>query len=148
MTLSLVTVNPTDKRKVAVKLHSQFSHPSARNLTKLVVSAGWGEDRELLDQIIKVSEECRICQEYKKPSPRPIAGLPMATEFNEVVAMDLKYINGDWILHLIDHVSRFSAAAYLNSKKPEEIIDKIFQIWISIFGPPKRFLSDNGATIS
>ena len=144
VTLSLVTVDPADKKKVAIKLHSQFSHPSARNLIKLVVGAGWGNDHELINQITKVSEECKICQEYKKPTPRPIAGLPMATEFNEVVAMDLKYINGDWILHLIDHVSRFSAAAYVRSKKPEEIIENIFQIWISVFGPPKRFLSDNG----
>ena len=58
--------------------------------------------------------------------------------------MDLKYFNGRWILHLIDHVSRYSAASYVNSKKPEEIISKIFKIWISIFGSPYKFLSDNG----
>ena len=46
-------------------------------------------------------------------------------------------------MDLIDHVSRFSAASFIKSKNPEGIIEKIFELWISVFGPPKRFLSDN-----
>ena len=137
-----------DKNKMASKLHSQFSHPSVNKLIKLVSSAGMGDDTQLLDEIRKVSNSCKICQEYRRPSPRPVIGMPLATEFNEVVAMDLKKFQGRWILHLIDHLSRFSAACFLQSKNPEEVIDKIFQIWISIFGPPKRFLSDNGGEFS
>ena len=57
----------------------------------------------------------------------------------------LKSFNhGFIILNLIDHVSRFSAAAIVKSKKPENIIEKIFETWIKIFGPPKKFFSDNG----
>ena len=58
--------------------------------------------------------------------------------------MDLKQCEGGWILHLIDHVSRYSAAALIKSKRKEVIIEHIFKIWISAFGPPSSHFSDNG----
>lgn len=133
-----------DKKKIANKLHAQFSHPESRKLIQLVKKAGMHNDKDLLDEIVNVSENCKICHEYKKPPPRPVVGLPLATKFNEVVAMDLKMLNGHWALHLIDHLSRYSAATFISSKKPEIIIRAIFKIWISVFGPPSKFLCDNG----
>ena len=72
----------------------------------------------------------------------------MAIEHNEVVAMDLKVIENKLVLHLIDHVTRFSAAAVVTSKKKEEIIQHLFAMWISIFGAPSKILSDNGGEFS
>ena len=142
--VTLHAENDSSTESIALKLHCQFSHPSSDRLVKLVRNSNWHDKSNLIDLIRKVSESCEICKQYKKPSPRPIVGMNMATEFNEVVAMDLKMFQGVLILHLIDHVSRYSAAAVLNSKKPKEIIEKIFDIWIRTFGPPKKFFSDNG----
>ena len=136
--------NPEDKRKTAFKLHSQFSHPQPNKLIDLINRAGLGNDTELLKYVKDISRSCKVCKEYQRPGSLPVVGLPMATEFNEVVAMDIKFLNGKMILHLIDHLTRFSAAAILSSKKPNEIVDKIFKIWICVFGPPIKFLSDNG----
>ena len=133
-----------DKKKMALKLHCQFSHPAPKRLLQLVRSAGLGNDSDLIHEINEVSKNCKICLEYKRPSPRPVVGLPLATRFNQMVAMDLKMINGKWVLHLIDHVSRFSAASFIPSKNPEQIIKVICRIWISVFGPPGNFLCDNG----
>ena len=133
-----------DKNKMASKLHSQFAHPSAEKLIKLISAAGMGDDVALIKAIKDVTYKCDICRSYRKSAAKPIVSMPLANEFNEVVAMDLKFYRGKIILHLIDHVSRFSAAAIVSSKKPNEIIAKIFQVWISVFGPPKRFLHDNG----
>ena len=133
-----------DKTKIATKLHSQFAHPTSDKLIKLISSAGLGNDLSLIKAIKEVSQSCDVCKIYKKPSPRPAVGMPLANDFNEVVALDLKFFHGNIILHLIDHVSRFSAAAIVKSKKPNDILDAIFKVWISVFGPPKRFLSDNG----
>ena len=44
---------------------------------------------------------------------------------------------------MIDHLTRFSASCVIKSKRKEVIVKKIFQIWISIFGSPKKFLVDN-----
>ena len=139
-----VTKGNTDKNKMASKLHSQFAHPTPEKLIKLVSAAGLGNDLELINAIKYISRKCGVCSVYRKSSVKPIVSMPLAADFNEVVALDLKFYNGKIILHLIDHVSRFSAAAVVKSKKPNEIIAKIFRCWISLFGPPKRYFHDNG----
>ena len=142
--IALKVDSDCDLVKIAEKLHSQFSHPPAHRLIKLVKNSNWPEKDKLISLIRIVSADCRTCKEYKVTPPRPVVGLNMATEFNEVVAMDLKFFEGKIILHLIDHLSRFSAATLIPSKKPEVVIDAIFDIWIKVFGPPKKYFSDNG----
>ena len=133
-----------DKRRTAIKLHAQFGHPSKIKLLKLIERAGRHDDKELLECVNEVYNQCRICKEYSRPGPRPAVGFPHALRFNETVAMDLKFFNGKIILHLIDHLTRFSAAVVCKSKEPKEIVSGIIKCWISIFGPPMKFLTDNG----
>ena len=133
-----------DPFKTAKKLHAQFGHPPKSKLFKLMKRAGKDKDDKLMNAIAEISDSCSICKEFKRPGPTPVVGLPHCTYFNEMVAMDLKSFDGKIILHLIDHLTRFSAATRLRSKEPEEVIDAIFKIWISIFGAPKKFLADNG----
>ena len=133
-----------DKRKIALKLHSQFGHPPKSKLVKLLERAGLKEDTLLIQEIERVETNCSICKEFKKPSPTPAVGLPHATTFNEMVAIDLKFFEGRIILHMIDHLTRFSSAAVIKSKEPKEIVNGIVKCWIGIFGPPQKILSDNG----
>ena len=44
---------------------------------------------------------------------------------------------------MIDHATRLSASTVITSKKPDINISKIFQVWISVYGLPEKFLSDN-----
>ena len=62
----------------------------------------WQSDEEPKKLIKKVSDECAICKIYRKTPQRPIVGLPMATSFQECIAMDLKFYKGRILLHLID----------------------------------------------
>ena len=57
--------------------------------------------------------------------------------------MDLKQFRTVYILHMVDHATRYSAAAIISSKQKDVIIDKIFKYWIVIFGTPNLFLSNN-----
>ena len=60
----------------------------------------------------------------------------MATSFQQVVAMDLKEYKRKQILHLVDLCTRLSAAAtFIANKKKETIVEALFRIWISIYGP-------------
>ena len=68
----------------------------------------------------------------------------MASEFNETVGMDLKQYNQKNILHLVDLCTRLSAATFIPNKKPETVVQALFKFWISIYGAPRKFLSDNG----
>ena len=132
-----------DAKKLAIKLHKQFAHPSSSRLTKLINSAGepWSSNEALKEAIKHVNSNCEV---FKKPPSRPVVGLPMATRFLECVSMDLKYYRGHLLLHMIDNVTRQSFSGIIRSKKPEVIIEKIFMHLISPFGTVGEFLTDNG----
>ena len=79
-----------EKKKKAMKLHQQFAHSSKERLLKLIEnSKGFKEDDDLKDLIHEVSDECEICERFKKPNPRPVVGMSLVNQFNETVCMDL-----------------------------------------------------------
>ena len=141
--ITLVTETGIAASKTAWKLHYQFGHASKDKLIKLIRRAGRDDEGEVIKCLDDVEKECEICQVYAKPSPRPVVSLPHANYFNETVAMDLFFFKGSIVLHMIDHLTRFSLAKICNSKKPAEIIRGIFESWITIFGSPGKFLMDN-----
>ena len=146
----LLTVNelssksPEEKNKIAKKLHCQFGRSSAEKLKKLLKSANITWDQELNREIDTVKTICDICVKYKKPKLRPAAGFSLSKDFNDAVVVDLKEIDKTYILHLINHAKRYSAAAVAKSKKKEDIAKAVIKYWIAIFGAPRVILSDNG----
>ena len=81
---------------------------------------------------------------YKKPPLSLGLSLPMASYFQETVAMDLKVYHRQNILHLIDLCTCLSATAFIPNKNRGTIITHIFYIWIAVYGTPWKFLTDNG----
>ena len=132
-----------EKVQIARKLHRQFSHPSFERLSTLVKRCGQ-RDKGFIKIIEEVTENCDICNRYKKPKSRPVVGFPLAQEFNEVVAMDIKEIAGKMVLHLVDHATRYSVASLLKCKRSDEIVKVVMQFWVAYFGAPKILLTDNG----
>ena len=140
------SANDVDKTKIAQKLHRQFGHPDSKKLKSLLQDAKL-DDETLLKAIDKLSEECESCLKYKRNMSKPVVGLPMARKLKETVAMDLKeydHSKGIWFLHLIDHFTRYSQSCVIRTKRKEEIVKRIFEIWIRYFGSAKKFLTDNG----
>ena len=133
-----------DLKNKAKKLHLQFCHPTSDRLIDLVKKAGT-DDQNVLDAIREVSSQCDVCIRNRKAPLRPAVGFPLATQFNQTVAMDLKSRGPNiYILHLIDHLTRYSMACVIYNKRKETIIKGIMDQWIKIFGCPKYFLTDNG----
>ena len=132
-----------EKKSVAVKLHEQFCHPRTFRLGKLLQDGGVKDDN-FFKLIEEAEKTCDICCKYKRPPSKPVVCFPLSKEFNESVAIDIKYCENHLVLHLIDPATRFSSAAIIRSKHKDTIISKVFQIWIFIFGPPKQILTDNG----
>ena len=78
-----------DKVKTLLKLHRQFAHPRPRKLKSLLQDADiWRDDYQ--DLLEEIDRKCELCKRYSKTPARPVVGMPMATQFNEKVAMDLK----------------------------------------------------------
>ena len=134
----------SDIKNKARKLHIQFCHPTAGRLINLVKNSGTTE-QGVFDAITEVTEQCEICIKNKQSPLRPVVCFPSATSFNETVALDLKFCGTDgYILHIIDHLTRYSSACIIRNKRKETIIKGILDYWIRIFGCPRYFLTDNG----
>ena len=151
LTIDNIEEKSKKEKYIGIKLHKQFGHPKSARLIDLIKTAGIS-DKDLLDMVKDLDKSCEICMRYKscelcmrykRPSSRPVVGFSLAHDFNETVAMDLKQFRGVYILHIVDHAARYSAAAIISSKQKEVIIDKIFKHWIAIIGTPNLFLSDN-----
>lgn len=137
-------MSKAEKKKIAIKLHKQFGHATYDRLPQLLKSAGT-TGNESLDILRTVCENCETCIQYKRPVPKPAVGLPLATDFNETVAVDLHELEpGLWYLHVIDEFTRFSAGSIMKSKKSSEFVKKFLECWLSKHGAPKCLYSDNG----
>ena len=126
---AVVLIGTKTKTEIAEKLHRLFAHASSDKQLKLLNSAGdpSKNDEELKTLIKKISAKCQICQLYKKTAPRPIVGLPLATAFQECVAIDLRFYKGKVLLHLTDHATRLSASTFVPPKETNVIINAIFR---------------------
>ena len=132
-----------------LKLHKQMAHASKESLFRLLKSSGI-HDNSLCHAVVKVVDQCEICLKYKRKPLRPCVAESLGEGFNSTVAMDLKtYIKDKvWILHLICLGSKYSVASVIKSKHRSIISKDVLRFWISYFGPPRRFLSDNGGEFS
>ena len=141
MSITLAMTNK-DNHNIALKLHRQFALPSQEKLLQLMKNAGkpWCGNQNLVEEIKNVSNNCPTCNKYKKVPPRPVVGSPMATEFQETVGMDLKFYDSKILPHLVGNCTRLSAS----HKNPDTILTYIFKIWISVYGAPEKFLTDDG----
>ena len=104
----------------------------------------WAPFVDLVNEIRKVIDNCETCAKYGELFPRPVVGLPVATRFNETIAMDLKPWGSKYFLVIVDLTTRYCAAAAIHDKIARIIIKEFFLHWISLFGVPKKILSDNG----
>ena len=133
-----------EKSQMIKKLHRQFGHPSAISLKAIMKSADV-IDKDCEKIIEDTSKNCDICLRFKKTPPRPAVSLPMSSQFNGTVAMDLKTFGNVYFIHFIDLYTRFSKSKVIRRKLPKVIVDSVATEWIAAgFGPPKKFLIDNG----
>ena len=52
--------------------------------------------------------------------------------------------NNLYYAHFIDHFTRLSGATIIRSKYPGIVLNKFLQHWVSLYGSPRKVLSDNG----
>ena len=89
--VNLKTMTVYEKRRKAAKLHCQFSHASKEKLIRLAKNSDY-HDKEFQTCIEDCCNNCEICRKYKSQPLRPVVGLALGTDFNQVVCMDLKEV--------------------------------------------------------
>ena len=133
--------------KTLFKLHRQFAHPPIKKLKSLLQDADQWKD-EYSNLLEDIGNTYELCKWYAETPSRPVVGLPVASQFNEKVLMDLKQWNGYWILRIIDMWSRYTVSVFINRKKPSDVIDALMQRWIAVFGTMGSIMTDNGGELS
>ena len=73
--------------------------------------------KNMIDEII---DGCEGCIKRKRNPDKPAVALPMATNFNEKVAIDLKIWNGKYILYMVDMWSRLTVATCIPRKSHQK----------------------------
>lgn len=75
---------------------------------------------------------------------KPAVRLPLASSYDETVAVDLHELeSGVWYLHIIQF-TQFSAGSILTTNKSCEIVKHFIHDWMSVHGPPQKLFSNNG----
>ena len=90
-----------------MKMHKGLGHPGRGSFERMLKSQS-GLNQNVKDLVNTIYEQCVTCLTYKKSIPRPHVAVPIARDFNDTLAVDLKI----WpkknaiILYAIDAFSR------------------------------------------
>ena len=94
------------------QLHRRFGHPSAEKLYKVLERSGHEVSRASINYLTKF---CAYCQKYGRSPGRFKFTLREDLEFNHSIFVNIIYINGSPVLHVIDEATRFQAARWLRN---------------------------------
>ncbi len=145
MLIDLEKATIREQYKMLTKLHRQFGHGSKDKFVDLLKGAEKWHDHfdEMIDKII---DGCEGCIMKKKLPDRPSVAYPLANDFNQCVAMDLKIMKGGTpILYMVDYFTRYTVGTVLKSKTPDEVVKAFMTHWVRYFQKPKKILTDNGS---
>ncbi|RDW58864.1 hypothetical protein BP6252_13340 [Coleophoma cylindrospora] len=129
------------------QLHRRFGHPSVRRLTSLLERAGY--DKVDLASIKQLTKFCAQCQLHSKAPGRFKFTLKDEVEFNYAVFVDILYLEGKPVLHVVDEATAFATARFLKDQTTRTLWDTLRSCWIDTYlGPPDFFVHDAGKNFS
>ena len=133
---------PNESRKT-------FGHCTAGRLEKLIQKAGkWRPEHA---QHLEEVRRCQTCAVEAKRKSLPKTAIPRASNFNQLVTLDLKYNTrfgtkaSPYILYIIDAFTRYKTAVFLTDKSSTSVIEALLVNWIRIFGRPTTVHFDRGS---
>ena len=132
-----------------VKLHDQFAHPSAEKHYKMLKRARPEETApETMRQLEELSKRCDPCQRIQNaPTIFRVSFGADNVRFNERLLMDIMYLYGKPVLHMVDEGTRFSAAKFVPDVSTKTIWETIIQCWAMVYtGLPRKILVDQGSS--
>jgi hypothetical protein len=94
------------------QLHRRFGHSSTLKLHALLERSGHEVEKAALEKLTKF---CTFCQKYAKSPGRFKFILKDDVNFNYSIIVDVMYIENHSILHVVDDVTRFQVARWLQS---------------------------------
>jgi hypothetical protein len=114
------------------QLHKRFEHSFIMKLHDLLKRF----DHEVKKAVLKkLTKFCIFCQKYAKSSERFKFMLKddANCNFNYSIIVDVMYIENHLILHVVDDVTRFQVARWLQSINARHIRDMLRLCWMNVY---------------
>jgi hypothetical protein len=128
------------------RVHRHFRHPSPGKLYAILKRADPSTDSKTMQILEDISRSCDPCQRI---APRPIRFKVSGGEktvFNATVAIDLLYLDGAPVLHIVDLSTNFSAAQFLPDVSTNTVWSCLLRHWCYIYtGLPDTIRCDQGS---
>ena len=124
------------------QLHRRFGHPSVRRFTRVLRRARQEVDAKYVEYLTKY---CHQCQMNGKSLGRFRFTLKDDYEFNYSILIDILYLGGRPVLHVVDSATSFNAARFLKDMSARSAWDTLRMCWIDTYqGPPEFIVHDAG----
>ena len=130
------------------QLHRNFGHPTISALKKMLKRANpEHQDKKTKDTINEIVNNCKTCQKFaSKPRRFKLTMGSDSLKFNHIIAVDLMYLNGKPVLHVVDEATHYMAAVFLRKVSSEETWKALLRCWIRVYlGPPDHIPVDQGS---
>ena len=140
-------VTEREQREIINKVHKQTGHQGKKKLKQFLEQSSIQWSKGLVDkELNRIRENCRGCIIKRNTPAKPVACIPVADGFNKCVAFDLRIEPGGEgiILYCMDMWSRLIQAVHVPSKRGEDIVAGILDIWVSKYGCFEKTIHDNG----
>ena len=125
------------------RIHTRFGHPSVSKLYDLLDKAGHDVDVDVLKEINKFCHHCQT--KGKAPQRFKFSLKDPEVDFNFEVIVDVMYLDGKPVLHVVDAATGFQAARFMRNMSAKETWDVLKECWIDTYlGPPDIITHDAG----
>lgn len=117
------------------RLHKHFFHPSARKLYDLLKRSELVQATPNLKKMVDdVSLACAQCREFSQRPFRFRASLPDdSIVYNHELALDLMWLDGRPVLHVVDCHTSFQNAIFVSDKTPEGLWRAFTECWSTVY---------------
>ena len=124
------------------QLHCRFGHSSEGKLHKVLERTCYKTNKKIIDNLTKY---CTHCQKHGKSPRRFKFAVKEDVNFKYSILVDIMYIDGDPILHIVDEATGFQVARWLNNMSAKHIWNTLRLYWIDVYiGPPDLITHDAG----
>lgn len=128
-------------------LHRRFNHPAVDRLAKQLEKAGHTDVD--INALKTISEFCHYCQKHGPAPKRFKFTLKDDHEFNYEIFVNIFYLNGQPVLHVVDSATSFHAARFLPSMTAKDVWEVLRMCWLDTYlGPPDIITTDAGSNFA
>ena len=129
------------------RLHRTFGHPTVEALINLLRRANPDEmNAEARKSLQEITNSCTVCvQNASRPRRFKVTIGSDDLRFNHIIAVDVMYLSGRAILHIVDEATHYNAASFLRKMSSAETWKTIVRCWTAVYlGPPDFLRVDQG----